>query len=274
MRTRTTPPSRTVLPSPTLRGGHMGFTLIELLVVIAIIAILASILFPVFARARENARRASCSSNMKQLGLGLMQYVQDYDERLLQAAHNMGGGCGASGWNNQFSWKRAVHPYIKSTQLFSCPSNPNNMDRSQDTDAQLSFPISYQGTFTFSTPTGAPNGMFEYPGCARLGLAQLQAPSTTIWLIEAWSSNASAYEFNVDWIGYGPVLFSGHLSTANYLFADGHVKALRPMQTVPNMGSPDEVNYWYNDNKPISPGPGYPMGADTIRVAASNPKFK
>src|SRR4028118_675254 len=63
------------------RAAHRGFTLIELLVVIAIIAILAAILFPVFSRARENARRASCMSNLKQIGLGVMQYVQDYDER-------------------------------------------------------------------------------------------------------------------------------------------------------------------------------------------------
>lgn len=71
-----------------------AFTLIELLVVIAIIAILAAILFPVFARARENARRSSCMSNMKQIGLGLMQYTQDYDERL---------PCpGATDWNGEF----------------------------------------------------------------------------------------------------------------------------------------------------------------------------
>ena len=67
--------------STTSKQHRRGFTLIELLVVIAIIAILAAILFPVFARARENARRASCQSNLKQLGLAIMQYVQDYDER-------------------------------------------------------------------------------------------------------------------------------------------------------------------------------------------------
>src|SRR5437763_14432141 len=79
-----------------------GFTLIELLVVIAIIAILAAILFPVFARARENARRASCQSNQKQLGLGFLQYAQDYDERL--PFHQ--------------NWAPQIYPYVKSTQIY------------------------------------------------------------------------------------------------------------------------------------------------------------
>src|SRR5215216_1456391 len=88
-----------------------GFTLIELLVVIAIIAILAAILFPVFARARENARRSSCQSNLKQIGLGLMQYTQDYDEAMPII------------WNGEGEWMDAVQPYIKSYQLFVCPSD-------------------------------------------------------------------------------------------------------------------------------------------------------
>ncbi len=97
-----------------------AFTLIELLVVIAIIAILAAILFPVFARARENARRSSCQSNLKQIGLGILQYTQDYDELMPARYNNITG-----------SWRQVVQPYVKSTQLFACPSNPNN---AQDAD--------------------------------------------------------------------------------------------------------------------------------------------
>src|SRR4028118_1234439 len=94
-----------------------GFTLIELLVVIAIIAILAAILFPVFARARENARRASCQSNLKQIGLGVMQYTQDYDEKLPNNFY------GTVGVDIDPKWVDVIQPYVKSTQLFTCPSD-------------------------------------------------------------------------------------------------------------------------------------------------------
>ncbi len=90
-----------------------AFTLIELLVVIAIIAILAAILFPVFARARENARRSSCQSNLKQIGLGFIQYSQDYDEKF------PAGPRGSLGQG----WGGTLNPYIKSAQVFACPSD-------------------------------------------------------------------------------------------------------------------------------------------------------
>jgi prepilin-type N-terminal cleavage/methylation domain-containing protein len=122
-----------------------GFTLIELLVVVAIISLLAAILFPVFARARENARRASCLSNMKQIGLGFMMYVQDYDGRFPFAAyHPIGGsnqpvnlqtdtsypGYVIGHYNNSgatltryITWMDMIYPYVKSTQVFQCPHN-------------------------------------------------------------------------------------------------------------------------------------------------------
>ena len=106
-------------PLVTLKGfTRQGFTLIELLVVIAIIAILAAILFPVFARARENARRASCQSNLKQMGIGAMQYSQDYDETICPSLLNDAGYTDAQ----SPSFVDLLQPYVKSLQIFSCPS--------------------------------------------------------------------------------------------------------------------------------------------------------
>lgn len=135
------------------KHNREGFTLIELLVVIAIISLLAAILFPVFARARENARRTSCMSNLKQIGLGFMQYTQDFDEKFPPAiwfegtytnnssykiastalpgqthmpAYKYSYSNGAtSAQYNLVSWMDLLQPYIKSTQLFDCPSHPN-----------------------------------------------------------------------------------------------------------------------------------------------------
>ncbi|MEO6908348.1 MAG: DUF1559 domain-containing protein, partial [Abditibacteriaceae bacterium] len=142
----------TRLTAPQKRQ-RSAFTLIELLVVIAIIAILAAILFPVFARAREAARRASCQSNLKQIGLGMMMYAQDYDERfplLYQGVNAVDGWLGAStpqiaaasypgpaatqktyipggipppGYANYITWQDFIQPYVKSSQIFTCPSS-------------------------------------------------------------------------------------------------------------------------------------------------------
>ena len=98
-----------------------AFTLIELLVVIAIIAILAAILFPAFARARENARRSSCQSNLKQIGIGMLSYAQDYDETMLIDSY---------GWNGTYNvgdWMHTIQPYTKSYQVFKCPSDTHKV---------------------------------------------------------------------------------------------------------------------------------------------------
>lgn len=95
-----------------------GFTLIELLVVIAIIAILAAILFPVFARAREKARQTSCLSNVKQIALGMLMYIQDYDERFPYFAS------GSSSVDPWICWPHQLQPYLKNWQIYQCPSSP------------------------------------------------------------------------------------------------------------------------------------------------------
>ncbi len=109
-----------------------AFTLIELLVVIAIIAILAAILFPVFARARENARRSSCQSNLKQIGLGVFQYIQDYDEKFPLAVT----GSTSVTSTPPVGWADSIQPYLKSTQIFQCPSestSPSSVPTAQAT---------------------------------------------------------------------------------------------------------------------------------------------
>ncbi|NUQ01544.1 MAG: DUF1559 domain-containing protein [Armatimonadetes bacterium] len=101
------------------RATRPAFTLIELLVVIAIIAILAAILFPVFAKAREKARQSSCQSNLKQIGVGVLQYVQDYDETFPMYA--------PAGY--AYNWEGACEPYFKSPQILRCPSATGNLVR-------------------------------------------------------------------------------------------------------------------------------------------------
>lgn len=212
-----------------------GFTLIELLVVIAIIAILAAILFPVFAKARENARRASCQSNMKQIGLGLMQYSQDYDESYPLRIYNRGNP------PVQPIWSQVIQPYVKSSELFTCPSNGN---------ARSNFSQTAQGPYPAIRRSYAYNARFGNDDLnPTAGLADVQAPASKIIVSEIYLQN---------WNDYGSPWwngccwdqgFAGHLSTANYLFADGHVKSLRPVATA----SP--FNMWGNmDNSTVCPG--------------------
>ena len=160
----------------------LGFTLIELLVVIAIIAILAAILFPVFARARENARRTSCQSNLKQLGLGLLQYAQDNDELYPRAFFT--GYAGAP--NNTATWDMVIQPYVKSTQIIQCPS---------DTLSQrVTYMSSYAGYSANQFRSYAmPRNIGNQGGGSERKLSEIRSPAITVFLAERDMTNASEW---------------------------------------------------------------------------------
>ena len=202
-----------------------AFTLIELLVVIAIIAILAAILFPVFARARENARRSSCVSNLKQIGLGMVQYTQDYDEKVVPLRWRYAGG-------DVVPFSLLVQPYVKSAQIFKCPSNTANYNMLGTPDAANGFPTAIPQSYVAN---GGQEDNANGPGAKRpmiesaadtISLASFDSVSETI-LITEHRDKANADLYDVPAL---PTL-QGHLGTTNFLFADGHVKSLRPSRT-------------------------------------------
>jgi prepilin-type N-terminal cleavage/methylation domain-containing protein/prepilin-type processing-associated H-X9-DG protein len=156
-----------------------GFTLIELLVVIAIIAILAAILFPVFAQAREKARAISCLSNTKQLTLGMLQYIQDYDETSPAGALIPAGQACAGSRMPGRGWAGEIYPYVKSVQVYKCPDDPTT---SNTTVSPPYVPVSYGVNMYFSNAS----------------LASLAAPTKTVLLFEVVGSVADVTD-PLDW---------------------------------------------------------------------------
>jgi prepilin-type N-terminal cleavage/methylation domain-containing protein/prepilin-type processing-associated H-X9-DG protein len=238
----------------------VGFTLIELLVVIAIIAILAAILFPVFAKVRERARQISCTSNLKQLGLAITQYTDDYDG-FLPPRQNLTPDplTGHTG-----NWKSLIYPYVKSQGVYACPSNTFSIH--QDWEGSL-LPPSYAANKQVNDPTVSPNitidrpfidvaitGQNGYSATATTNAisdVSLVQPSSTIGIVE---ETVQPSDFDVVCDTYSGIygsayyLFLGHGSTSNYLFMDGHVKALAPMQTLDAAdGGTAATNLWTND---------------------------
>lgn len=245
----------------SLRSVRSGFTLIELLVVIAIISLLAAILFPVFSRARENARKSACQNNMKQIGVGFLQYTQDYDEMFPQAWSAGQAVC----------WWEAIYPYVKSQQVFSCPSDSNRSINTFPAATTGEYHISYVVNFRvcgngqYGSVIGA---MADMPKPASTVLAsdggvtaQLVEPfvintsvKATPWLLvdPTCSNGNTSKPCNDGGTATAPVATGGprnsgdgnwaapnarHLDTATLVFLDGHVKSLRNRS-------------WYYDNSP------------------------
>lgn len=199
------------------RKRKQGFTLIELLVVIAIIAILAAILFPAFAKAREAARRSTCSSNLKQIGLAMLQYTQEYDEKY---PANKNGTAG--------TWHQVLQPYVKSVGLFKCPSNSNADDLAKSLAASPAPQISVSYGMNYEAGDSGWGAPFSS--------AVIAEPANKI-IVSEMRNNAEDGLMWSDWGNSGSTAFkdtafAGHLGTMNCLYFDGHVKSLRPTATV------------------------------------------
>lgn len=229
------------LTSSTGRN-HKAFTLIELLVVIAIIAILAAILFPVFARARENARRSSCQSNLKQIGLGALQYSQDYDEKIIPVLDHVGAGL--QGWTN------LIQPYIKSKQLLFCPSGPS--PDPTDLNGVLlapSYGMNVKTQLDYNASVVGFNGT--------VSLAAINNPAELLLFVDNRRPNDTVlpgyysawYHYTTDLNGVyisnvglpHPIHFDG----ANVAYADGHVKWQKTSLLTTPPATPANWRLWY-----------------------------
>jgi prepilin-type N-terminal cleavage/methylation domain-containing protein/prepilin-type processing-associated H-X9-DG protein len=190
-----------------------GFTLIELLVVIAIIAILAAILFPVFAQAREKARQATCVSNMKQMGSAFAMYVQDYDGTYPQVGYYIGGGTKPP----VMYWDDAIQPYAKNVTFMVCPT--------------WSMDVGVYGYIVKTTSYSIDSDNYAYPPKV-VREAQVTRPADTILVFEPRTGGpwGAACRKNSATDGWTP--YERHNQQTNLLFFDTHVRSRRASQIV------------------------------------------
>lgn len=228
-------------------GKKSGFTLIELLVVIAIIGLLAAILFPVFARARDSARRSNCMSNLKQIGLGFTQYTSDYDERFPLAVGGWPANRPASDgqiiFNGAQLWQQAIYPYTKNHQIYFCPISPSRQDAtiaSEPLDSGNTLQRMANANYGYNTDIGD-NRMKE---------SQIRSSAGTFLLMEYGIYSFHPQEMNNPAVMTGSYYLPGsgysgrscstispefqadcktgrHFDGVTIAFADGHVKWLR-----------------------------------------------
>jgi prepilin-type N-terminal cleavage/methylation domain-containing protein/prepilin-type processing-associated H-X9-DG protein len=210
------------------RNKRSGFTLVELLVVIAIIAILAAILFPVFGRARAKARQASCQSNLKQIGLAMMQYSQDYDERtvpllyVVLPKYNYWWGSFTTGDTAYDMNGGLLNPYMKNGQILDCP------DAANVPVGATAQPLAYGMNFmTLGT------------GNMGISLASVSRPAETVAFADGARANATLTPSEMQRFtqvtplgqsrknGQYPTVHGRHNGFSNVLWLDGHVKAMK-----------------------------------------------
>jgi len=227
---------------------HRAFTLIELLVVIAIISILASILFPVFARARENARKASCMSNLKQMGLAWIMYTQDYDEKAVKSGtqdmqmngtilwdgyHNFNAPAGDP--NASDPTQSPMYPYMKNTQFTGCPS-ARNVEPDVWGTTNYGYNLIYIGGYGGFVETNA-SSITKLPGATLMpvSLAGIARPAETVLF-----GDSAYYNTTTNAPGRYPWLFPPsfkdvwqedahalHNDMTNVVFVDGHAKSVK-----------------------------------------------
>jgi len=230
-----------------------GFTLIELLVVIAIIAILAAILFPVFAKVREKARQITCLSNEKQIGLGFTQYVEDYDEMYPWCQND-----DPTLVNGPVAWQVAIYPYVKSAQVFACPSNPNTKTFIVNTPNTAygvpGIPVSYMSPYGIDQGDFGGTAMLAYHSTSNnspTALASVQYPSTTILVGETRAMFNGLPVTRAYYSGPSDTIMQGHTGVTNFLLGDGHVKSMTPVGSCCTT-----VNMWNLENSGMTtPGP-------------------